>query len=535
MKKHLVRVFAGSLLAAAVHAAWAAEPVAPPDPADAIVRFDIARFDVSGATLLAPAEVDAVVRPFAGSGRDFGHVQQALEALEAAYQARGHGMVKVHLPEQELNGGVVRLVVRETRIGSVTVVGNRHVDAANVRASLPGLREGATPNLDAISSSLRLANENPAKRVQLKLQGGAAEDTVDARLEVTDASPWRVAANLDNSGSGPTGKTYAGVVLQHANLFGRDHVASVQYTTTLEEPSKVAVWGAGYHIPLYALGDSIDLYASHSNIDSGSVSAGLFNLNVSGRGSVAGARYNQILARREGHPMTDARLIYGLDIKAFKNQVLFAGENFGNDVTVRPLSIGLALGMPVGAAQANLSVTLLRNLAGGTRGSAADFARARNGAKANYTVLRFAGAYTRALAGDWQTRLLGSGQLTGDALVPGEQFGAGGAATVRGVDERTLSADSGALLNAELYTPPLCGSGRWTCRVVGFVDAAHGRRHHALPGEPARASLASAGIGLRLMFGQSLNLQADFGQVLNDGGIAGAGKNKLHVRAGLSY
>jgi hemolysin activation/secretion protein len=61
--------------------------------------------------------------------------------------------------------------------------------------------------------------------------------------------------NVDNTGAAQTGKTHVGVVLQHANLWGLDHVASLQYTSSLEKPDKVGVYGAGYHLPLYALGD----------------------------------------------------------------------------------------------------------------------------------------------------------------------------------------------------------------------------------------------------------------------------------------
>jgi len=56
------------------------------------------------------ADVQAVLAPYTGAGRDFGDVQHALEALEALYRARGYDMVTVQLPEQELNGGAVRLV-----------------------------------------------------------------------------------------------------------------------------------------------------------------------------------------------------------------------------------------------------------------------------------------------------------------------------------------------------------------------------------------------------------------------------------------
>lgn len=259
MKRRFARLLAGSLLAAAVSAAWAADE---PQAGD-VIRFDITRFDVAGNTLLPAADVERTVAPFAGHGRDFGDVQRALEAIEELYHQRGYNVVTVRLPEQELNGGVVRLQVVQTKIGKVIVSGNQAFSETNIRASLPTLQPGQTPNLKKVSANLKLANENPAKKIKLSLSEGAGEDEVDAKVDVVDESPWKVMANFDNTGTDSTGKTHAGAVLQNANLFGLDHVASLQYTTTVEHPSKVAVWGAGYHIPLYGAGDSVDLFASY--------------------------------------------------------------------------------------------------------------------------------------------------------------------------------------------------------------------------------------------------------------------------------
>jgi hemolysin activation/secretion protein len=338
--------------------------------------------------------------------------------------------------------------------------------------------------------------------------------------------------NFDNPGTDSTGKTHAGVVLQHANLWGRDHVGSLQYTTTAEHPDKVAVWGAGYHIPLYAQGDSLDLFASYSNVDSGTVSAGLFDLAVSGKGAVYGVRYNHPLARRGDY---DSRLTTGIDYKSFRNSVLFGGQDFGNDVTVRPLSIAYAGTLAMRDGQADFALTFVENIAGGPRGRAADFERVRSGARADWKALRFSGAYTRALGANWQGRVLVGGQYTRDALVPGEQFGAGGGTSVRGFDERALAADRGLLANVELYTPDLCGAERLQCRVLAFYDAAAARRNHALPGELASTSIASTGLGLRLAAGGAANVQLDYGHVLRWGELPASAKNKLHVRVGLAY
>jgi hemolysin activation/secretion protein len=525
MKQRFARLLAGTVLAAAVSAAWAQES------GDAI-RFEITRFDVSGNTLLSQAEVERAVAPFAGPNRDFADVQRALEALEEVYHQRGYSVVTVQLPEQELNGGVVRLAVVQTKIGKVAVSGNKTFSEENVRRSLPTLQPGQTPNINAVSANLKLANENPAKKIKLSLAGAEADDEVDARVEVADEKPWKVMANIDNTGTDSTGKTHTGVLLQHANLLGRDHVGTLQYTTTAEHPDQVAVWGAGYHIPLYALGDSIDLFGSYSNVDSGTVSAGLFNLAVSGKGTVYGARYNNILARRGEY---ESRIVYGVDYKAFKNSVLLSGIDFGNNVTVRPVSVAYMGTYTMPDGEANFSLSLAQNIAGGSRGGADDFQRARYGAKASWKALRFAGALAHVLAGDWQVRMIANGQLTKDALIPGEQFGAGGSTSVRGFGERDLSTDSGVLLNYELYTPDLCRRANWQCRLLAFYDTAWGKRNHVLPGELTSTAISSAGVGLRFAVDSSASVQLDYGHVIKEGQIQPSSKNKLHVRVGLAY
>jgi hemolysin activation/secretion protein len=526
MRLRHARQIAASLLVLAVSSAFAAPGDAAP------IRFDISRFDIVGNTLLTPAQADAAVAPFVGKQRNFGDVQRALEALEALYHERGYKVVTVRLPEQELNQGVVRLNVVQATVGRILVNGNVHVDQANVLRSLPTVAVGQTPNINAVSANLRLANENPARKIKLNLQDGASDDQIDVALAVTDEKPWKLMLNVDNTGTDATGKTHAGVVLQHANLWGRDHVGSFQYTTTVEKPSKVSVYGLGYHIPLYALGDAVDLYASYSNIDSGSVSAGVFNLAVSGKGAVYGMRYNHALARQGER---DASLVFGLDLKDFRNSVLFAGQNIGNDITVHPLSIAYQSNRPISGGELGQSLTLVQNIPGGDRGGSDDFLRNRAGAKAAYTLLRFGMSLSHLFGEQWQGRALINGQYTRDALVPGEQFGIGGSTSVRGMDERVLATDSGVGLNLELYTPNLCPSHpSWQCRALGFVDAASGRRNKSLAGEVSSTSANSTGLGLRVDMGSSASLQVDYGHVLHAGAATGD-RNKLHVRMGFAY
>ncbi|MES2023998.1 MAG: ShlB/FhaC/HecB family hemolysin secretion/activation protein [Pseudomonadota bacterium] len=529
MTFRFARLLAGSVLAAAVSSAWAVD-----QPASGVLHFDINRFDVRGNTLLSTQTVDQLVAPFIGKHRDFADVMGALEALEAAYHARGYQLVRIDLPEQELDHGTVVLNVVQTKIGNVVIEGNSHFDDANIRRSLPALHEGQTPDLKAVSKSLKLANENPAKKVTMRMKSGEQSDEVEATLAVVDESIWRTTVNLDNTGTPSTGRTRAGVVLQNANMFGLDHVMSLQYTTTLEEPSRVGVYGIGYHIPLYALGDSMDFYASYSDVNAGTVTAGIFDVAVSGKGSMYGTRYNQNLATVGNY---ESKILYGIDLKEYKNSMQLLGVELGADITVRPLSIGYQGDWALANGTASFVTTLLHNIAGGTNGRQSDFDKVRFDAKANYTAVRVGASLTQALPEQWLARAIINGQYTKDALIPGEQFGAGGATSVRGFLEREVANDSGITGNFEVYTSPLCGSGKWQCRALAFYDHAYLTRNHALPGEFTSISINSAGLGLRLQLANDVNFQVDVAHVLRDSAmtVTRSGDNRVHARLALSF
>ena len=79
-------------------------------------RFNIFEFRVLGNSTLPAPIVEAAVYPFLGEQRTFSSVEQARDALVAAYRAAGLGTVLVDIPEQTVDDGVVRLQVTEGRI-----------------------------------------------------------------------------------------------------------------------------------------------------------------------------------------------------------------------------------------------------------------------------------------------------------------------------------------------------------------------------------------------------------------------------------
>jgi len=551
-----------ALLGSAV-AAWAQPQPAPQASAVAAgsapvrndERFDITRFAVEGNTLLTQARVDEAVTPFRGPGRVYGDIQQALEALENAYRSTGYTAVQVSVPEQELTGGVVRLQVVETVVGKVVVSDNRHFSEQNIRASIPQLVEGSAPNLRRISESVQLANDNPAKQVNVTLTASESTNQIDAAITVKDDNPLRVMLNVDNSGNRDTGQWRSGVAVQHSNLFNRDHVATVAYTTSPDSPSgaKVDLYSLGYRLPMYGLGDSLDFIYGKSNVTSGQTLAVNSTLNITGRGEIYALRWNHYFARSGEW---SSKLVFGADYKKVDsscniNGGLLSGASLNTCLpySTLPLSVsysaqqqgvgqvldynlGIARNMATGEARRNdaLQVTDRYSLFTGSRQSMDNFIIVRGGA-----------SWFKVFQNDWQVRLASSLQVSPHALPPVEQFGLAGANTVRGFTERAVAADSGAVVNAELYTPDLLvkSEARGNLRLLGFFDAARGANNNVTAAStvPSTLTLASFGAGLRYTLGRDFSLRLDVARVLLNGNSVTEQRGDLnaHLSAILGF
>ena len=517
-------------------------PVAAPSRPPAPPRFTIQRFLVDGNTILSQGELDRILAPFSGKDRDFGHIQRALEALQDAYIRRGYNAVRVSVPEQDIRSGQVRLRVVEARIRRVQIQGNRFFDEKNVRAGLPSLKEGTSPNTRAIGQHAQLVNENPAKQVSVALQAADDPGQVDATVRVTDEKPSRVSMSADNTGTPATGNLRTGLGYQNANLFNGDDVINAQYLTSPGHASDVKVFGAAYRVPVYKLSGVVDVLAGYSSVNSGTV---LNDFTVSGKGTVFGFRYTQLLGRIDAY---EHRAAFGLDYRAYKNSVLFMGstESLVPDITVHPASLTYSGRVSQVGRDLSFNLSYSRNIPGGPDGDQDAFTAtqdssgnprtpARLGASAKYSIWRAGVVFSQVLPSDFILRAAANAQQTRDLLVPGEQFGMGGADSVRGYYERETASDVGRRFSLEGYGPDFgswIGS-TWRARALVFYDAARG--HDNIPERGPENKLGSFGLGVRANQGKSFAFRFDVARVTQDAGTRLKGEYRAHGAVAYSF
>jgi hemolysin activation/secretion protein len=545
--KFLSAVLASGLFFVAAHAQGQEE------------RFDISRFDIQGNTILKQTEIDALVAPFVGQKRNYGDIQKALEAVENAYRGKGFGTVNVYVPEQELTAGTVRIQVTESVIGKINVTGNKFFDTANVRASLPLLVEGVTPNLRTLSESVQLVNENPAKQVDVTLGVSADPDKVDATVKVEDNNPSKFILSLDNTGSDTSGKIRTGLAYQHANLFGRDQVLTMAYTTSPDKPkgTEVDVYSVAYRHPLYSWGDSIDVIYGNSNVTTPTPQATGFGaaFGIAGKGEVISIRWNHLFPRRGEYT---SRMVVGLDHKYFNTRCPITGvatsynpPNAPGAVpsciphSDKPISVSY-MGQRQGvgfAADFNLGVAM--NLPLGTQYTdLTGVSRDRYSYIANrlvpddFVVYRYGGSYAKAF-GDWQVRGALTGQYTPGGLISGEQLSLAGSTAVRGFRERAVAVDRGHVVILETYSPdfgPSIGI-PGNLRAVAFFDFARGNNLGlpALSTAPNTEGISSGGLGLRYSKDKDLSLKLDFAVVAQPGPVGTESRGDVRGHLNLSF
>lgn len=503
-----LRMGVGLLVLVGLGAA-AQTPVAPaaPGAGAAGASVDVRRFELAGATLLDRAALDARLSEFLGLAT-LERLRAAAQAVQAMYREAGYGGVAAFVPEQDLRDGVVMIRVVEGRLAKVEMTGQQQFSTANVRASLPSLREGGTPNVRRIDAEIQIANENPAKQVQVLLQPGARPGEVDAALTVAELPVSRFSARLDNTGGGQVGQWRAALGWQHANVLGLDHVFAAELLTAPQDTSAVASVSGSYRAPIYGQALAVDLYGAWSNVDAGKVGTAAGDLQFSGKGTILGGRLSAYLPR---YGNIDQRLMAGVELRENKNSCQVDGlgsqacGSAGASVSAQPLSITYT-------AQASaqwrwgVSAGLHTNLAlGGNHGAAEDFEAARAGSKRRYALLRGSGHVAAPLSDTWAATLRANAQWTDQALVSGEMFGAGGAQSVRGYEEREVSGDSGFTLSLELQGGNLLPED-WrsaSLQPVVFIDVGSVHNQRGAPCMSGRASchLAGAGFGLRGQWG----------------------------------
>jgi hemolysin activation/secretion protein len=526
--------------AATASPASAATPAIDTQALTASPRFPIRRFDFKGAAAIPEAALRQATQRLTGPDRSFADIEDAVQAVVEAYGKAGIHAVNVEIPEQTLEDGVVQLEVTEKKVQKVETQGVKARSIANLRRAAPSLLEGTVPNDDTLAQELRLANENPARQMQVTFRVEEDDESLTGVLRVADRPPLSGQFSLDNTGNAATGQWRFGTALQHANLLDRDIVGALQVQTSPGHWGDVRVVSGSLRAPWYSAGWMFEWSALSSNVDSGVVNGTdsngrPYSFGMVGKGGQWGLKATRLLERSWGW---EPRVTFGMDFRRTDNRgdsQTERREDINNYIELHPLTITAS------ALKVDESLTLsvmgaaTRNFPGSGRSASPVFAQQnRPTSTPDYTSYKLQ-ANARWPAGKGFVILGWNGQWTRDVLVPAEQFSIGGDASVRGFNGRVAPGDKGHRLGIEWQSATSAVSYMEGLQWGWSAFADWGQVWLNTVNDIPKITLSSVGLGLRGSYRDGLSVRADAGVVTRGQGLAPKGQVFVHVGANYGF
>ncbi|MEO8019348.1 MAG: ShlB/FhaC/HecB family hemolysin secretion/activation protein [Pseudomonadota bacterium] len=486
-------------------------------------KLDVMEIRVLGNTRLPALAIETAVYPYAGPGKSIEDVEGARQSLETAYRLAGYSTVYVDIPEQTVDGGVVRLVVTEGRLARVRVEGAKYFSARRIRAALPGAKAGEVPNIPELQRDLAVLNTETADRsVVPVLAAGGSPGTVDLTLRVEDKLPLRAVVEVNDQYTADTTRWRVSTTLGYDNLFDRFDSVSLTYQTAPEEAKETRVLAASY-VTRWGRGERNRFALTY--IDSDSDVASIGTIGVLGAGTVINAQliFPLVNQANSAHSLffgaafkdSDEFIDLGDPLLNLKTPIKYVGLSLGHDSSWR---------VPKGDWSLSSSINFgLRPF-----NDPEEFANKRYQGRPNYFYLRAAAAHRREFGSWLQARVRVSGQYAVEPIISNEQFALGGAQTVRGYLEASELGDVGIGGSFEFGLQPrrLLGE-RSLVEPYLFYDAGIVAVIEPLPGEDRRVDLASVGFALNLGFFDTYSASISWAYPLVPSGRTDAGDSRF--------
>ena len=502
---------------------------------------------------LSFSEVSRIAQPYMGKAVDFGDLDDICRQVTAYFESVNQPVVTALVPEQEIRGGVVQILVVRGKMGQVSVEGNRYFKSDNLK-SVVRLKEGEDIDLGTLTDDMNWLNGNPFRQVEPSLSPGQSAGQTDVVLEVKDRFPIRPYVSYDNFGIQSLGYDRYSAGASMIDIWsGWDQQLNYQYLTSGGFNALISNSGS-YSVAL-PWEHSLTFLASYSKSNPDAVGP----LVQSGYYWQVSGRYNIPLPTLNVLDGLDYRhqVYAGYDFKAANSDLFFNGAALDPvynglvglyNISQFVLGYGLNLTDPLGSTSFE---TVLYGSPGGmtTDNSNSSFQNIDGGADAQYIYGKFSLNRVFRLPGDACLMLSGQIQQADSNLMPSESFGIGGYDTVRGYDQRSSNGDNGYLGNVEIRTPPisiwqLAGAGEALDQLVflAFLDYGQVLQYSSDTITSVNSHLMSVGSGLRYNIGPYFNVRFDWGFQLQQappgttGGVGGrSGNSQAVLSATLAY
>lgn len=412
-------------------------PAAPTAPAETRC-FNIQHIEIKGADHLSEADRQQLTRPFLGKCLGVSQLNELLKVITDLYLDRGMVTTRAYLPQQDLSGGNLSILVVEGKLEGLKAEDGSGLSSRELAMSFPG-SEGAMLNLREIEQMVDQLNRLPANHAQMELTPGKEVGGSQVLVKNTPSAPWQASLSRNNNGQKSTGEQQGSIGLEWDSPLGLSdqlmlrggHDLVSDHTST----SKNAFlyynlpWGWWNFSYSYSQSD----YRSEAQANG-------FSFKQTGDSENHQLRAERVIYR---DALSKTSLNVGLAYLRSNNYI----EDSHIDVSSNRLSeaqFGINHGRRIGSAFINIDLGMQDGI--GAFGSQSDDRTSSSQPDARYRKYTGTLSYLQPFK-LWDESLSFSSLMTGqhseDVLFSPQRMSLGGLSSIRGYKDQTLSGDLG--------------------------------------------------------------------------------------------
>ncbi|NGX56763.1 MAG: hypothetical protein K1060chlam5_01009 [Candidatus Anoxychlamydiales bacterium] len=460
------------------------------------------------------------------------------QAVIAYYSKYNRPLITVHVPEQDITSGVVSMVVCESKLNEVVVIGNKYTNSDILKNRI-STKKNKYLNEKKLREDLDFLNRNPFRKVDLIYSEGEDENSTDIELLTYDRFPLRAYAGSDNTGIKITERNrwFAGFNWNEA--FTIDSVLSYQYTASYNVQDFQS--HTANYIIFLPWQNILTLYGGYSlvkvehNIPT--------TLRTKGRTSQASMLYTVPLPIFN-HITHD--FIFGFDFKRTNTNYLFTEfDNLFRNRTTNLTQFLLSYNFNYDKAAISTNTKLdiyFSPFEWLPDQSNANFNSLRTDAKNQYLYARLYFSNLIKFPNKMLFSFTFRGQLSNENLLPSEMLGVGGYDSVRGYYERDLNGDGGIIINIEFRSPSYSllknlkyKNAKDGLQFIAFFDYGLSEIHKTLLQEHKTEYIFGFGPGLRYVLDPYFSTRLDWGFKGKHNPSFGGGSSLVHFSVNLNY
>lgn len=486
----------------------AVEEVLPPVPVEtdtpsvsSVHRVFVQSVVVEGNTLLSEQTIRDIVSPYEGREISVAELHQVRYSLSQAYYDAGYVNSGVVIPDQQVEGGKIRLQVVEGVLSEVNLTGNDRLRESYITGRVsPAV--GEILDEHAMRQSLRLLQLNPLiEQVNARLLPGEVPGEAVLDMAVRESKPYAVTIGVDNYRSPSVGAEHAYLHGVHRNLTGRGDqlYGEIGITDGLDEID------VGYQVPITA--NDVQLGVSYERTDSEVVENPFDNLDIESESHSIGAYLSYPFYRDFTSELSG---LAGFDVRHSESELLGEPYSFSPGVDNGESDVSVVwAGLEWVRRGADHALAIRGTYRQGI--DVLDATDNDSGPDGEFSLLLMQFQYLQRL--DFlgmQVMARSTMQRSFDPLLPIEKFGVGGRYSVRGYRENQFVRDNGVAATLEGQIPLFQDKNsrsHYGLTLSGFAD--YGRTWDEDNDLPTSSSTNISSAGISLIWEPTGNLAAE--------------------------